>query len=376
MEMTSLTVSLLKKETSQFNEDIISSKLKWLDNLMLYLPMWISKLPSGKKRSCIINTIIPFCVCLGIIGDIVYNILIDNTFSSEYSLISRLFWGILIFLIHISRCISLYYFYSRFNWPWYHQIFSYSIKLNKTTINNITKQITIIKVIVTLSVIFDIISFALWTITGHLEAEFEYLGFAIFILYPQLFLVIAQSAIILKYYAILSQMCVDMGDKEVNIKSIVDEYHILYGHYKRDYCMSLQIPVILVLVAEILYAWNKLWFDQGLDIDVSGVVSQIFAGGRAIVVVVLFFASGSLITECHQKLIKKLWEKGATFMTNDEENLNKKISFNYGLQYIQKNPIDVKIAGYPVTKVNAIKLGVLFALTKGISMVLSIELLH
>ena len=75
----------------------------------------------------------------------------------------------------------------------------------------------------------------------------NYAVFCGFILYPQLFLFVAQTGILLKYCRYLSKMVEDLKDNNVNIKKMVNEYHELYAEYKKDYPLSMRFSIMAFL---------------------------------------------------------------------------------------------------------------------------------
>ena len=349
-------------------EGELPNKLRWIDKLLLICPMWIKTSPTGHKRFCITNTLMIIIIFGSFIMDIIYNTIIVDIFSNQYSLASNIIWITTMSLTFISRCGSFYYFYFYFDWPWHHNLFHHDIspKLTKYASKMVKRESLIVKLVIIVTILLDIAILIEWYFSslGYM-AFINYSVFCIFILYPQLFLFVTQSAILLKYCRYLSQMVDDLKDQNMSINKIINEYHELYQEYQKDYPLLMKLSIILFLIAEVLFIFSELLFTHHThlitDIDKVLFITQASVG------FVLFVSSGSMIAECHQRLVDELWLVARQVLIDDESDLREQIRFNYGLQYVQNYTINVKIGEYIVTKVNAIKFIVLFVITTGIS---------
>ena len=269
-------------------------------------------------------------------------------------------------LFYASRLASLYYFYFKFNWPWYDQ--SFDIDMSHKTLTILSRYNIMFKLYVILSVLSYIGAFMGSILHYSYNEELSIIhfwSFRLFSLTPQIVLLLIPSTIFLKYYLYLSQIVVNIDKNDCDIFKVYNEYEKLYTCFKRDYSNQLHLTIVLYLANEVLYIWDSIeyWDNYALN-DLL----EICWTGQPVLEFIVYVLTGALITECHQNMVNKLWQKGKVYMIDSNQDISDRLCYNYTLQYVQRYPINVKFK-FEVTKWNTFRFIIFFVSTKALSIV-------
>eukprot|EP01084_Bolivina_argentea_P123828 219438_1 len=132
MNQTKHSMSELDPILLTFDDDLVLTKFRWLDNWMLYLPLFVPLLPTKKFRSKFRLKVV--CLLIILISLLVANLFYTKT-NFEADKFTLIAFIISYILIIFTRAISLYYYRFHFNYPWYSQ---YSI-IQDNTMNTYTE---------------------------------------------------------------------------------------------------------------------------------------------------------------------------------------------------------------------------------------------
>eukprot|EP01084_Bolivina_argentea_P277560 473892_1 len=113
-----IDINYVKHESEEQTKLFLITELKWLNKLILYLPMWTTMSSLQQNRSTILNIFMLLLILIAVLAEYGYHCYKMIETSSQYTQISNVFWAIMLLLRLVSRFISAYYFYFLFKYPW------------------------------------------------------------------------------------------------------------------------------------------------------------------------------------------------------------------------------------------------------------------
>ena len=370
----------LRYNIMEDNDDYIASKFKWLDKYMLYLPLFVTKLPSTKPRaqSCklfiwlLISFFMIYCIgfTLGLCVAFVQNSKEDVRI---FLTMNHVFFYLNSFLTLIQRIFSLIYYYFYFSYPWYsndkiseifpcNQAVTTTSKRNCMRINYkvvlqtflvlyfVSTIVVIVGAIVYLNMQGNILVYA-----PSFENIFANLSFYV--------AMTVHAVICYKYHYYLSKI-IDYGLDDLDETFL--RYKILYDAFKNDNNFYLKWTVLISLFKSVTGVWfgaiSPLWNHNNFEDDVVRTVSYHFASTcgclQVILSIVLYIVSSTYLSEQFERFRDVLWdEKGRIIeMKRGQREMSMMSSL---ILFTGKYRINISVGSLEMTKKNIL----LFALT-------------
>jgi len=350
---TALPEASVTPTTDDTTTNYIIEKLKWLERLVIYAPLWSTKL-ANKKRSTRVNifgiscTMVLYCVVLilfierGVSSLTGFNNL--KVIIQQISFISQLFMKLYIF----------WYFNYCFDFNWYKMVMNDIVKQKITSTN---KRLIIYSLLWVISWIATII------LVGISGGIIKAIILLLYTGYMALSILIQQMCVSLKlleyeiYLVTINKNICNI----IDVKSFCDK-HIEIFKNMESYVKKLQwyfVPyfVIVIVDAWILVSKNYLIFAGQLKVD-----PLIFAASLVEVIPLLipifeFAWSTAKIGIAFEKCLEN------NHLSNNEMRSIYLI--------LQKYPVIVKLLGIECTKKKFIGLALSFVLTKSLAILFS-----
>eukprot|EP01084_Bolivina_argentea_P297997 513458_1 len=275
-----------------YEKNNLSSQFKWLDNCILYFPMWSRLSPYGKRNKYLSS----FMLIITLIFNIVY---CGGNFwlimSSNYNITVMIVYSTKVSIDILSKLCSMYYFWKIFNFPWRKCIRNFAPtheeKLQSMIrfYGNITLAMVLIVAI--LRIVGDIThDLSTTESTNYTIISLTLAMIGMYSVYIPMNIVIAtHSAICLKgckYLHELQHIVTANTIKEVYIK-----YELLYNTIKRDRNQYLQKSIELFLIATILELW------VGVYLEVHYNIFDLICNMHDMVVFLLYVTTASCLSE-------------------------------------------------------------------------------
>ena len=418
MSQSSLQLELLLDDVNDTDMDNITSTelskyYSWLTILLTYLPMWTrSKIECIKKRkinSHLFHIAISFTILITISRLILHAYLRMPASPNLAAKTAHVLYEI---VLAISRLLSIYYFYSIFDYnlwisfkPKKHDhIQKYDNLGGNTTVNSIiTKIIPKYNLFLKISLllIFATETFMVlardnsyepkWSKTWWIISAIDIPLSLYFVFYPMYICVMIVSSIFIKYHCHLQYLIYllendsDDENAEVDFKYMFELYERIKMTFSREYHKSFEICVLIYLGELILDGWitsyevlnNSSTYDPEVELVNADIIWLI----GDIITVAVFVVTSSLVTEGFELFQTYLVDYGKKFMVvnNDEnphqrDNDDQRWHYNYLVVYIMKNPLVVTVGDIYITKVNAVKFTIGFIIARCLAY--SVNFLH
>lgn len=374
---------------------------KWMDKVLLYNFMWISKHPDGSLRHIIINA---FGFGLTILqigtytyltyGDIIWihddiTKIIHNTFNILY-----------LVLMVLCRLVLLWYFMFTFDYPWNHifdniwcnhELYDYYSKLLRSTAGKLKLLICIYALMIASHY------YGCWAV-GAVEndlfyAMIDFISSGVGVLFPIQLAHCVVSTIFLKYEIYLYSMRYELNSAEsTNFKKLLRDYHRMYNEFVAEYRLwqiffGAFLLICLCIIWVFLSQFNKfnetgtesLPVLNWLNWAISGIICYSGPGLQ-------FVWSASNLNNEYKLFVNSLWNYEMDNLS-DVDNVTESTQLKYNiqgsedkfliscnfknyqllLQYINSHPLQVRVLGMEMTKMNAMKCLLMFSLAKIIS---------
>ena len=336
------------------------NSFKWLEKLILFMPMWSSKRPLDKSRSKIISAFIIMIT----IGFLIYFEIYIGVYFLHVPRMYFIMQEFVVICLGIAKLLDLYYYNFNFNFPWYYQ----SLK-NCTYSNKIIhryKNILLVCLIGTTA--FDLTNLIRIYVQSLDDAYLVFIISRIIVNIPLAISVCVGGGIFLKYAMSLNYLSEKLGcgDHEI-IKQIFADYSTLYKDYRTDYCWSLKWQIHFTLLGLFVFCWNLTYSllapfnDLWIDIAVTQTLISI------VFLFLMFIMPASLLTEEFHDFEQLLWKYSELSMMDENVDQNFTTCYYYFIQFALRHPIKVKIGGFEVSRKNVFRFVIYFIMAKAIS---------
>ena len=349
-----------------------SNIFRYLEILILYLPMWSSKSQqNGKvKQRCYttINSIISTFIAVLTIcayGYILWAFFIPNlTVSRLFDAMAFLFFG-------IAKLIGIYYYYHKFNYPWH---FS-PPKVNKPKDSHDMRRCNkIIILLFVCAISADIASSTIQLLCFQRDTwqiNLFWIIWKLTHLYPLHVSQCVVAVIFFKYHVYIKHITRNM-DNKCNIKDIFIQYKILYKSYKIDYCKSLRYQIYGMFIGIGIWFWYDtylfltVWNQSSSPLFLQTILWII----KNILIFIMVLLPGNILAESFHAFETRLWDQSEQVMDKhdlEKDNQNVIACWNYVINYVRRCPLDGKIFHISFTRKNVMKLVCTFITAKLIS---------
>eukprot|EP01084_Bolivina_argentea_P196135 336279_1 len=354
-------ISQMQADNDISLSEYFSDGFKWLDYILKYYPLWITKTSSKEPRVYMLNYLGLSIAVVSVLLYFALQFFYQITGWYLFSDVDNIIWCGYIVFISLSRLLSIIYSYKYLNCPWKVESLQQTSSLENSFVTDpnthkkykklIVRWKTLNISLVVCYVILDIIVVILetWVLLPYYhDSLFTYIAVKslcrLCLLYPQLFVVMIQSSILLKYYLCLDQLYIHMKNKSsVDLQYVFEHYTKLYKLFKKDYNKTFQYSVRFYLAAELLFFWDSLNF-----MGVGGVLFVIAV--REVPLFILYFYAAGILEGVHTKFAKQLWKNGNFFLNN-----KKGCYYNSILHHIQQYPIYLKFGSIVISSKNVTK---------------------
>eukprot|EP01084_Bolivina_argentea_P088312 159460_1 len=356
-------VPLLEAEDLQHTpqNNALSSSFRWLNNIVLYCPMWTKRKPYSKKfRSFWLSLMV---LCLTISAILFHLVYVLMPYIPDVDIwIYRAIYASLEIIDTISIYSSIYYFYQYFNFPW---ITTGLQPFSQTQTREMFKYKTIIQLLLAIIFTLDIIMFVHYLLYDLQSGDVYFVAMVIigrlFLFFPAFVAFAVSSTIFLKYHLIILQLIGALKKSvQVDFRQALIKYEDMKQMFEIDYNLYLKIFIQLYLLTRILDTWISSYkiISENHWIQSIEIV-------ESICVAVMFVISASLIGESFDKYELFLFQYGR----NHPQDVD--YHFTYMISYVARYPFRIKIGTVTITKRNAVKFVVIFIGAKLISYSLS-----
>eukprot|EP01084_Bolivina_argentea_P116882 207614_1 len=328
--------------------DDTNKSFKWVDIFVTYYPMWSRKLHRKQMRSKWVNNIMIVLILFTLTCTFLFfsNHLFQSHIKSAKgsTVIAHICQELSFLFAFSSRLCSIYYFYYKFNYPW-----NYSqLKVMETP--ELRKYFTFIFIFI-FGQMFSNIIIAISTYFNHDPIYFvaRTVG-TIFLWIPSNLAICVSAATFVYYYSVVKQLAHDLEQRNASYTNIFDEYKQVITLFKSDYHYSLQWSIILRFSEIALLMWvlsyDLLHFAEETPIDYA-LISIVIPG------FLVFVVCASLMNYQCSKFECILFERGELYMNNNSD-CSDMMRYNYLLQFVSNNPLQVSFGKFKVTNTNFI----------------------
>ena len=379
---------------------------KWSHFFILYLGMWTTKLPSGKRRPLILNIIAI------LFTTILYTYFVS--FGSHYyfltiSSIPTMFFVMTMMTEILTTCMkltSMYYFIFLFNYPWCNNsIFTHNSFIKNVSKEYIEQRLKSTSIRLKIVFFFTLLSSSYWAYYSCI-AKIDYqtdeylnhnpiyvykwytrLILTIALLYsgtfPMFFTVYVISIVFLKYELYihgLNKMVERSEYQTIRFDELIVEYGKVYRSLHNKSYTLWQIFVATGFVGTFALIWEFI----ASIVEYPEYMQFMYRFYLVSIVFILlllseFIYSASFVTkefdEFKRLLIdinddrNKIWKR-----VNDYDgylDMNEKLSnihaYHCFVRYICQYPLNVKLFGWKVSNLNLVRFILFFVIAKGIS---------
>eukprot|EP01084_Bolivina_argentea_P250263 419242_1 len=350
------------------SNDIITDKFKFLDNFMLYLPLFVSKLPSGTSRSKIYKVFVAICVFMWLLTRIGFCIVFffNNSHVDIHILVPMV--AIQIFAI-IMRILSFIYYYYHFNYPWYTErkyLEKYTHQTKRKSGCTVRNYRLIIQIfLITLCVLYPISSVAgmlYWNTANYKSLIFG----IIFNLITNFFDIVAvfltaiiQAVICYKYYCHITKLMDDY--QNISSYDLLLRYQKMFSAFKKDYNIFLKWTVICYLISWLINLWygmndDRVKHNMYNDNTIEGGSYYIMAFGSWVEMlsyITMYIISACILSERFAKFQDLLWKKQTELIQkgNQSETIH---TLSSTIMFTCKYPIYINVGSLVMTRKNII----------------------
>ena len=349
-------------------EKILCSQFQWLDNFVLYLPLFIRILPSRQQRSkrcTIFISVFAFVLFLILLPCAIYYVFIyvNARFVVDSSMKIYIIFGYIIttFTQFIDRGFSLIYYFYYFNYPWYSK-HKYNNTNNDIQNNWIINNYSIILKILTFTYILAYLGNAF--LGANVEKSIQEINEAVYIISllvdvilietPNFLTLIIHCVICYKYHWFLKQLMAEIRNN-TNLNRVSMEYKVISDTFKVDYNFFLRWCVIIYATDWLLMLWsgslNPYYHRSVHDWTITQDFVEIFAFILILILITLYVVSSSLLSETFYSFETLLWEYKKQCIGNDQELNNLSILTSL-IGYCNKYPMYISFGGLVMTKKN------------------------
>ena len=342
----------------------------WLEKLILFMPMWSSKKPNNVTRSKFVSMMMTILTICYTIFYFIYLMRIDLKYTPQ--IISTVIKVIASAFMNTARILDIYYYYFRFDFPWYNEPLSNnSIDYSKNAAR--TYNIMII-LSVTVCIVSDLIG-----LTGQFVTSSYLEGWTpeslriliiiavgrVMVIYPLFISECVAGVIFLKYAMCLDYLSECIRSKSRGIKEIFTDYCTLYEQFRAEYCFSIRWQIHFTLLGILVYLWLLTYFLL-LPRDFWGYFETILLLVADVCIFLLFLVPASLVSASFHGLEDSLWIHSKSCMI-EQDDKDMTVYYNYFIQYALRHPIQVKVGNFTVSRKSIVRFIMIFAAAKAIS---------
>eukprot|EP01084_Bolivina_argentea_P064633 117858_1 len=380
---------------TEINSNVNNSMhFKWLERILMWNFMWIkSSSSSAQSRSLIVNIIGTSLTIIQMLAFILLELFNDGDLPSN-GLMNYIFGIVYLFGIMFARLISFYYFFFIYSKSFKQLPNYYDTK--QQSLSHELKLFTVSYILVLISHFTFYILTQPQTVVNYIDLISSLFGMII----PLMLSFCVMSVIFLKYELFLNSIhrkiqCTN-NYNSFTFADIIKDYRCMYISFQKDYKIW-QLFAVSYFLSAFYAIWmflNYLPLRNNHDIFQeicwliyisSGIISYLCP-------TIQFVFTASKLNEQYSKTVELLWTyddyqnvsnvsnkdvlismmlnkynmKSCNNVTDHHILLNIK-DYHYILQYMQSHRINVRLMGLEVTKLNAIRFLLMFALAKLIS---------
>ena len=339
------------------HENELIQSFKWLDKMILFMPMWSAKEPNNVTRFG--SRLMAIIITCYMMFDYIY-FMRNNVISGE-DIIPIVIIGIQLTMTGIARFLGLYYYYFNFNFSWYNQPLSNEfINYSK----NIIRRYNVILIILTTGYIAsDLIYLVIRCVAYSSDYggwSTELTGYLVFVvlhrlmkMYPLLFSECVAAVIFLKFAMCLNSLSESTRSQSRSTKEIFKDYCILYEHFRTEYCFSIKWQIHFLLLGTLMTVWFEtysLLFPSNALTLFGNIL--LFVGN--VCIFLLFLIPASLVSESFHDLEESLWIHSRNCMI-EQEDQNMALFYHYFTQYALRHPIQIKVGNLTVSKKSIVR---------------------
>eukprot|EP01084_Bolivina_argentea_P087883 158674_1 len=375
------TFSSYMSVDSVVNDNVLRDSFKWLNKMLLYIPMWVSRYPQISNITLenpyqIRNKPIGiFIILLSIMGllyhaTIIIWSLIDNMQSGDHIV----YYGIYIIitvLLAITRFLGIIYFMNYFNYPWILCIDRFQKNIYEIYSKQIKRYSKFILFMTVLNLSLDVYYVINVTFVAPEQLLFDsnmlriariiaiFAG-RLFRYWPLIITISVVSGIFVKYNVYLLRLTDMCNEDHIEFGDMLNKYETLQQSFKTDYNVYLSWSLKLFLGCSVLDLWISAYesYNWKIFYEFVGFFETCF-------IMLQYLITASLVTEQFEKFEALLWKCSKTIVLKQDIEVLRYQTLLWN--HIQKYPLIVKIGNFKISKVNGVKFVVLFLISKGIA---------